>query len=267
MPRLNEWFFGRKDALSLLLALVFSLILLFSNENQQIQALRALSLDGFGFFLSKVAAFNDLYDLYDENKKLRLENASLMLENSRLNEAFLENLRLRELLGFKSESHLELIPAKVIGKENNGLINTIILAAGKDDSLHKNMAIVTAQGLVGKLLDVGVHHSAAQLLLDRNFRVSAMVQRSRVMGIIKWSEGNRVFLSEVPKRSDVDVEDVVVTSGFSTIFPAGLEIGRIIKVENEQELSMFMNILIEPAVDFAKLEEVFVIKNLPEQAP
>ena len=129
------------------------------------------------------------------------------------------------------------------------------------------MAVVTAQGLAGKVLQVGNNHSTAELLLDRNFRVSALVQRSRVSGIVKWIEGESVVLSQVPKRSDVKIEDQVITSGLSLIFPGGLKIGKVTSVE-EEEKGMFMTITLKPAVDFTKLEEVFVIRNqeFPTQA-
>lgn len=260
MPRLGEWLIGRKEHLVLLAAFLCSLSLLFANENAQIRGIRAWTLDGFGFLLTKLSVLKSLNAIYEKNERLRLENAELMIENSRLYEALLENQRLRDLLGFKSQSKLNLVPAKVIGKENNGLINSIILDAGGVDDLQKDMAVVTAQGLVGKIFNVGTHQSISQLLLDRNFRVSAMIQRSRVMGIIRWSEGNQVFLAEVPKRSDVRVGDVVVTSGFSTIFPGGLEIGHVTKTTEEAQ-NMFMNILVKPAVDFSKLEEVFVVRS------
>ncbi|MCG8608528.1 rod shape-determining protein MreC, partial [bacterium] len=94
--------------------------------------------------------------------------------------------------------------------------------------------------------------------------VSAKIQRSRVTGIITWSEGNQVVLAEVPKRSDVKVGDSVISSGFSTIFPEGLEIGRVSEIDEDTD-GMFMRILVQPAVDFASLEEVFIIRNQPLQ--
>lgn len=212
--------------------------------------------------LEKVSVFTQLNGLREENERLRRKNAELMLVNSRLKEAQAENERLRELLQFKRTSQLDLLPAKVIGKVDDGFIHSIILASGAADSIQKNMAVVTAQGLVGKVFNVSQNHATTQILLDRNFRVSAMIQRSRVNGIIKWYEGNRVMLAEVPKRSDVAVGDTVITSGLSFIFPGGLQIGKVISC-SESEGSMFMEVVVEPAVDFTRLEEVFVIRSRP----
>lgn len=262
MRRINEWVTYRRDSFTLVAALLFSIGLILSNDGFQIQTIQAWTLDGFGFLLEKMSVLNHYNGLREENERLRQKSTELMLANSRLKEALGENIRLRELLGFKESSQLELIPAKVVGKADNGFIHSIILASGSADSIGKNMAVVTAQGLVGKVFSVSKQHSTTQILLDRNFRVSAMVQRSRVNGIIKWHEGNLVEFAEVPKRSDVVAGDTLVTSGFSFIFPGGLPIGKVIECR-EVDQSMFMEIIVEPSVDFSRLEEVFVIRSRP----
>ena len=260
MRTLNGWFGNRKDHLALFTALILSLILISSNSGRQLQTIRVWTLDGFGFVFEKWSALKRLNAVYAENKWLREKNARLMLENSRFKEAIIENARLRELLEFKSNSELTLIPAKVIGEWSNGFLNSVVLAAGTSDGLQRNMPVVTAQGLVGKIFSTANGYSVSQLLLDRNFRVSAKVQRSRVTGIVKWQGGTQVILAEVPTRSDVKVGDVVITSGFSTIFPEGLEIGRVTDC-SEDKKEMFMTIQLTPAVDFSRLEEVFIVKD------
>jgi len=260
MRRFNEWFVARRDYLTLITAVLVSLILMFSNEGRQTEAIRAWTLGSFGVILKKVSVLKELKNIYAENQWLRRRSAELMLENSSLKEAQLENQRLRQLMNFKSESQLDLVAAKVIGKRESGFVNSAILDAGGREQIERNMAAVTAQGLVGKILQVSKNHSILELLLDRNFRVSAMVQRSRVSGIVKWIEGENVVLAEVTKRSDVKVDDLVITSGLSFIFPGGLAVGKVIDIE-EEKIGMFMAITIKPAVDFTRLEEVFVIRN------
>lgn len=252
--------FDFRDYGLLLVSIVVSLVLIFSNNNSQLETVKTWTLGGFGFVLQKLNVIKRLNASYEDNQWLRRRSAELMVENSRLKEALSENKRLRELLDFKSKSMSTLIAAKVIGKKNNGFVNSVLLTAGESDDVEKNMAVVTAQGLVGKIYYAGEHNSTAQLLLDRNFRVSAMTQRSRVMGIIKWTEGHQVRLAEVPKRLDVEVGDVVVTSGLSSIFPAGLEIGTVTSIDSDEQ-GMFAQISVEPSVDFTKLEEIFVVKN------
>ena len=260
MRHFSEWFIARRDYLTLITAVLVSIILMFSNEGRQTETVRVWTLASFGVILKEISVLKEFNNIYEENRWLRRRSAELMLENSSLKEAQLENQRLRQLLDFKFESQLDLIAAKVIGKRESGFVNSIILDAGGGDKIERNMAAVTAQGLVGKILQVDENRSIAELLLDRNFRVSAMVQRSRVSGIIKWMEGENVVLAEVPKLSDVKVDDLVITSGLSFIFPGGLAVGKVVDIKEEKK-GMFMAITIRPAVDFTKLEEVFVIRN------
>ena len=262
MRLLNEWLVHRRDLLALFGGIFFSLVLLLSNDSRQVHAVRSWAFAGFGYILDQMEVVSRYRGVHEENQWLRQETAALMLESAQLQEAMEENRRLRALLDFKERSALELIPAKVLGKDENGFINAIFLGAGSLDSLKKNMAVVTSQGLVGKIYQVGNHNSTAQLLLDRNFRVGAVAQRSRVAGIIRWNSGNQVVLAEVPKRSDIKKGDVIVTSSLSTIFPGGLDIGHVTGVSEENQ-SMFMDIEVAPAVDFGKLEEVFMVRVRP----
>ncbi len=260
--RFAEWFITGRDFVALLIAVVLSLVLILTNEGRQTQMLRAWTFGGFGILLEQMSSFTRYRNLQEENRWLSQRSADLMLQNSELYEALVENQRLRELLAFKNESGQELVPAKVIGRNENSLIHSVFLAAGEEDGLQKDMAVVTSQGLVGKIYAVSKNQATAQLLLDRNFRVGVIVQRSRVNGVVKWLDSGNVILSEVAKRSDVRIGDRVVTSGLSTIFPGGLEVGYIARLD-DADPGMFIEIALQPSVDFSKLEEVFVVKTRP----
>lgn len=199
-----------------------------------------------------------LRDLGQDNKRLRAENARLALENSILKEAELENKRLRKLLGFKKRSGFKLTPAKVIGVDADRIVNSILIDMGRNTGIEVNMPVVTAEGLVGKIIDVFPKTALVQLLLDRNCRVSAIVQRSRTLGIVEWERGNVCKLKNVPVRSDVQVGDVVVSSGMGGVFPKGIEIGQVSELDQEKG-RLFKKIKVIPSVDFAHLEEVFVL--------
>jgi len=261
MRHFNDWIKNRKEPLSLLFAIIFSIALMFSNDGDQLHTVKAWSLGSIGFVLEKLATLRTFSGLHDENRWLRRQNAQLMIKSSRLQEALIENRRLRQLLEFKQESTLDLVPAKVIGTQERGFVNSLLLDSGAADSLKKDMAVVTSQGLVGKIFTVSEQFSVVQLLFDRNFRASAMVQRSRIKGIIRWNQGEQVELGEVTARSDVVSGDVIVTSTVSSVFPSGIVIGEVERVEREHPRDMFLRIDVRPAVDFNKLEEVFVVRN------
>lgn len=265
MLRIQDWLTTRKESLVFLGAVLGSLILMFNSDVPQVQTVRVWALAGFGTVLDRFAAVQAWADLEEENRWLRRRNAELMLESSRLREAREENFRLRQMLDFKAESRLELIPGRVIGRGGHGFINSLLISVGTADGVTPNMPVVTAEGLVGKVFEASGNYATVQLLLDRNFKVSAVTQRGRVKGIVAWSEGNTVVLSAVPRRSDVRPGDRVVTSGYSALFPRGLRIG-VVQAVDEEVGEMFMEVAVKPEVDFARLEEVFVIRGWPSEA-
>ncbi len=264
MRRVHEWLATWRDHLVLGLVILASTALMFSNDRSQVWAVRAGLIELYGMVGKGVSWYQELWDLRQENRRLRRIDTTLLLENSRLREAYLENQRLRALLGFKSRSKLKLIPARVIGRQANGLIQAIVLDAGQADGLRRNMPLVTAQGLVGRVYEVTNHKALAQILPDRNFKVSARIQRSRVTGILTWAGGRRYLLREVPLRSDVRVGDVVITSGYSSIYPAGIKIGVVTSVRSKRS-GLFMDVEVTPEVDFTTLEEVCAIRPMPPE--
>jgi rod shape-determining protein MreC len=264
MRRVHEWLTAWRDHLALGLVIVTSVALMLANDRSQVWTMRAGFIEMYGFFQEKLSWFQELQDVRQENQELRRISTALLLENSRLREAYLENQRLRSILGFKSRSQMDLIPARVIGRQSNGLINAIVLDAGEKDGIHKNMPLVTAKGLVGRVYEATEHNALGQILTDRNFKVSARIQRSRVTGILSWVGGNRCELRDVPLRSDVRVGDVVVTSGYSSIYPPGIKIGVVTKV-NAEGTGLFMDVEVVPQVDFGTLEEVCAIRPTPAE--
>lgn len=262
---MKRHFINFKDYFILLSCILISLILIFSNKKSQIEALKELTLDWVGSFQSIFNTFSYYARLEEENKILRKQNTLLALENSRMRDAIVENKRLKTLIGFKNEYQSKLIAAKVIGGNFSGMMNYILLEVGKTDSIEKNMPMVLPNGLVGKIYRVGEKYSIGHILFDQNFRVSAKIQRTGIKGIISWDGGNICELREIPNRSDIRADDLVVTSGYSQIFPEGIYIGKIIYAENTKR-SLSMEIRVKPDLNFNIIEEVLIIagKNREE---
>ncbi len=249
---------GYKDYILHAVLVLISLIIISSNQNKQIQSFKMWMVGMIGTFQEKWNSVQSYLDLRQKNEQLLYENTRLALENSMMYEMRLENDRLKKLIGFKESSELRLIMARVIVKETKGFINGIVLDVGAQDGVAKNMPLVVSNGLVGKIYHAGKNQSIGHLLLDPNFRVSAKIQRSRVTGIVSWDGGEFCSLNEVPKRSDVQMCDSVITSGYGGIFPPGLIIGTVTEI-TESPRGLFLDVQIKPTVDFEKLEEVFVI--------
>lgn len=254
-----------KEYVLLSLLLAVSVVLLALNDTPQIRALRSIAVGGIALIQDLTSVIPNYFSLRGENRVLREQNLTLSDEVNRLREARLENIRLRQLLGLKERAEYEYVSASVIGKTLQLMRNTMTLDVGEKDGVHVNMPIVTASGLVGRVSFAGPYYAVGQILLHRDMRVSAKVQRSRVDGIILWRGGDRVELQNVAKTLDVQVGDVVITSEYSSLYPPGIRIGTVAET-NDIPGSLFRFVSVTPAVDFTTVEEVFVITHLPDSA-
>ena len=251
-----------KDRCSLGAAVVLSFLFMALDQSSPLVSLKKGTARSVGMFQEWVSWIPRLKHVREENRRLSVELAGLSLERDRCREALIENRRLRRLLEFKEQSAYDFIPAEVIGRGTVGVPGSVHLNMGWDEGCRKDMALVTDRGVVGKLLFVNASMSVGQLLTDPNFRISAKVQESGVMGIVRWLYGNVCSLDGVPLNSDVQVGNRVVTSGYSQIYPEGFFIGRIFDVSSDQE-GLFKNVLLRTAVDFETLEELLVLRSIP----
>ncbi len=265
MRRLLDILQAFREYFLLMLFILVSLLLLASNDNVQIRTLRSLAVASVGYLEDILGFIPNYFELRQENNTLREVNLAQSEELSRLRAAALENAQLRHLLELKETSPLRYRAANVVGKTLYLLRNTITIDAGEADGVKVNMAIVSEAGLVGRVIATSNHYALGQILLNREFRASAKVQRSRVDGILFWEGGQHVQLKNVAKTLDVKVGDVVVTSEFSSIFPEGIKIG-VVSRTSETPGALFQTVEITPSVDFSRLETVFVVMQLADSS-
>ena len=263
LRRLYELAFLFKEYLIVAFFLVISVALLALNDNAQIRMIRSITVVSVGVLQDVFGAIPNYLDLNRENRVLRELNLTLSDEVSRLREARLENLRLRQFLGLKERAQFGYVAANVIGKNLQLLRNTVTLDAGEREGVRPMMPLVTGNGLAGKVLAASDHYAVAQILFNKDLRVSAKIERSRVDGIIRWEGGSRLLLTNVAKTLDVQEGDVVITSEYSSMFPPGIRIGVVISAR-PLEGSLFQSVEVAPAVDFSRLEEAFVVLTLPD---
>ena len=245
--------------------ILVSLFLLASNNTPQIRSIRSLTVAAVGYLQDVLGFLPNYFALKQENRVLQEVNLTQAEELSRLRDAALENERLRQLLELKQYSPLQYRAAQVVGKSLQLLRNGITLDVGEQEGIRPDMPIVTDAGLVGKVVSTSDHYSLGQVLLNRDFRASAKVQRSRVDGILSWEGGRTVQLKNVAKTLDVRVGDVVVTSEYSSIFPPGITIG-VVSNTSETPGALFQTVEITPSVDFTRLETVFVVLHVPDSS-
>ena len=213
----------------------------------------------------------EISHLHEQNKQLREEVELLRAQNVTASEYASENQRLRSLLGYKQvATQFDLVAASVIGRESASWSSVITINRGTLDGVANNMAVVTELGLVGHVLESGLNSAKVQLLIDPRSSVGTLIQRpeSRVAGIVEGDIKNPSYprMVNIPKDSDVQVNDTVVTSGYGGVYPKGLVVGKIIEIRNE-EGGLLKYGVIDTSVDFQKLEDVAIIVASREAPP
>lgn len=211
----------------------------------------------------------DILTVHQQNQMLRSEVEQLRMQNVRAGEYAAENIRLRELLGYKqSATQFDLVMAHVIGRETATWTRMIVIDRGTQHGVRKNMAVVTARGLVGVVTDAGPISSKVQLILDPRAAAGALVQRTRVAGIVKGTPDDVMHprMTNVPRGQDMAEGDIIVTSGLGGIYPKGIMIGKVSAVKNDSG-GLLHYAEIEPAADFQRLEDVAVIVASREAPP
>jgi rod shape-determining protein MreC len=193
-----------------------------------------------------------------ENRQLKERIEQMRLEQVRLSEDAAQAHRLQTLLAFKERFMAKTVAAQVIGSSGSDLSRIIYIDKGEDDGLKRDMPVITADGIVGKVLAVWKTPSVSQVLLinDQSSGVGALLEKSRLQGVLRTPNGE-VALERVMADEQVPVGEIVLTSGGDQIFPKGLPVGTITKVGNGKDL--FLNIKVKPASDLSKLEEVLVL--------
>ncbi|HLL51931.1 MAG TPA: rod shape-determining protein MreC [Myxococcaceae bacterium] len=198
-----------------------------------------------------------------ENKVLKDENARLQAELHAMEEVRLENERLRKLLNYAEATGGNPIAAKVIGVNPDPNNLSLRIDRGEADGLSRGMPVVTPDGVVGHVIRVVPHAADVLLMHDPHSKVGVMVQRTRVRAIAGVEGADRSLKLQFALRSEsVDEGDLVVTSGTDGVFPAGLVVGRLTKVDRHAP-GTFQSAEILPAVDATRLEEVLVMPSPP----
>ena len=202
-----------------------------------------------------------MVDLWRENKHLRLQNLDLSDQIHYSNTAIRENERLRKLLGFKQRFSLSdsVIVATVVGRDIDRIVNSLIIDAGSRDGVRKNMAVITAEGLVGRVNTCYRSSSSVQIIMDMYSKVSAVVENSDIRGIVGW-RGNRsdLVMYGLLHQKIPNAGDKVYTTGIGGVFPPGIFVGTVTG-ELVSDVELYATVLVEPAVDFSRLQEIFIL--------
>ncbi len=209
---------------------------------------------------------------YVDWKSVRSENAALRAENERFrvqalqaSETREENRRLRRLLTLRDGLPLSTLAGEVIGREAGGWVRSLTVNRGRGDGIAQQMPVIVPEGLVGRVVQVRRGASVIQLLNDPASTVGAMVQRTRTAGLVEGDAGGAVRLKFMARDgASVASGDLVVTSGLGNLFPKGVPVGRVVKIEDKGS-ALFHFAVLAPAVDFSRVEEVLLVTGQTTQ--
>ena len=202
-----------------------------------------------------------LQQVQQENTALKqeLQTVQVRLQQERAEAQRTDNLR--QLLELRERANLDTVAAEVIAGAASPDFKTITIDKGSSDSLETDMAVISPAGVVGRIILPSRRASKVQLLIDRNAAAGALIERTRVQGVVVGTGDGLLHMQYVPGTADVKTGDLVVTSGIDGIFPKGFVIGTIDHAD--RGAGAYHEIVIRPAVDFSRLEEVLIVRTPP----
>ena len=198
--------------------------------------------------------------LRSENERLRSEVEELRRERIRFLGLEGELSRLREAVGYTPPGAGDFLAADIVYIDHASWLQTIFLHVGAGQ-VATNQAVVSGDGLVGRVVVAAEPYAKVQLITDRAASVGAMIERTRRQGVVRGSDPGLLEMDFVPLQEDVRVGDLVLSAGIDGVFPRGLPVGVVVSVEPGDEL--FHRIRLRPAVDFGELDQVFVLARQP----
>jgi rod shape-determining protein MreC len=193
-----------------------------------------------------------------ENDQLKKKVSDLESTIFQLEELRKENERLKALMQFGAELAHKKILAQVVGKDSSGIFKVLRINKGLKDGIKIKSPVITSSGLVGHIYRSTDHFSDVLTILDPNNRVDVLVERTRSHGIGEGHTKSTMIMKYVPRTEPIKLHDLVITAGLGHIYPKGLKVGPITKIERESYgITQFIEI--SPSVDFSKLEEVAIL--------
>jgi rod shape-determining protein MreC len=210
------------------------------------------------------SGYVDLRRVHEENGRLQERVTFMERQLQERQELAREAERLREILQLRKELPMDTVAAEVIAREGTPWSRTITLDKGSAEGVRLNAAVISATGVVGRVIAVGPNASRVQLILDGQAGVGVRIERSRVTGILVGQPGmstgatGDLVMKYVPSLADVVVGDVVVTSGLDRLYPVGLVVGRVRAVT--RGAGLFKEILVTPSAQFNTVEEVMIVR-------
>lgn len=235
------------------------------------------SFQGSVFFSSANAVAGKIYEyrsdvttffsMSQNNKRLTERNLMLGQEVKTLSQYIARNNGDSLVLDKYQKQMLKdfrLIPAKVISSSLDKEDNLITLDKGKADGIHEDMGVACGMGIVGVVYMASDHYSIVIPVINKNSNISVTIKKRGYFGFLHWKGGpaDIAYIDDVPRHAKFALGDYVVTNGYSSIFPPGIMVGKILHVFNSSD-GLSYRVQLRLATDFGNLRHVCVIDNTP----
>lgn len=203
----------------------------------------------------------DLRHVRQQNKDLQATVDRLRLEQAQLMEDARQGQRLQALLGFQEKYLYQTLAAQVIGTSGSEQSRVFYLDKGSDNGLHRDMAVITPEGIVGKIREVFAHSAQVLAINDQTSGAGVILEQTRIRGILRGNAAGQPVIVGLLSDQRIKPGEKVLTAGGDEIFPRGLPVGKVQKVVPDPDRDGFIQVIVSPAANLNKLDEVLVITN------
>lgn len=204
----------------------------------------------------------DLRHTRQQNDALQQQIAQMRLEEAAFAEDAIQGHRLQALMSFQQHYVAATVPAQVIGTSGADQSRMLMLDKGSADGLKPDMAVITPEGVVGKLRDVFPHTSQLLLLNDQTAGAGVVLQTTRIRAVVRGTPTGRLQIGNLTADTRIKPGELVLTSGGDLVYPRGLNVGTVLSVAADPDRQPYTAIVVKPAANLFQLEEVLVITQM-----
>ncbi|OGV08947.1 MAG: rod shape-determining protein MreC [Stygiobacter sp. RIFOXYC12_FULL_38_8] len=252
-----------KEYVLLVILVIVSLISISLSEKPQAKKLKALAIANFAVLSEITESVASIFSGDVSVEELKLENAKISLQLSKLKKVAAENEELRAMINMRDTSSSPLIPVRIVSKLITKIQGNFIVNRGSGSGLVKGMPVINHQGLVGLIMDVAEEYSVVRTLQNSSLNIAVTLQRSNVDGILSF-DGRDLVIKNIPTTYDVKIGDRIETSDFSSLFPPSVPVGVVLKKETN-ELGLLHSLTVKPFADIEATNNLFVIGIVPSK--
>ncbi len=209
----------------------------------------------------------DLRHVRQQNQQLQSELDRMRLEQSSLAEDARQGFRLQKLFGFQQQYVSKTVAAHVIGTSGTDLSRVLVIDKGSKDGLKTDMPVITPDGVVGKVRDVFPLTAQVLEINDETSGLGIILTQTRLRGILRGNTAGQTEIIDILPDERIHPGEQIVTSGGDHVYPSGLPVGTVERVVNDPERNPYVAVLVRPAVNLSRLDEVLVITETKDTIP